>query len=429
MNWKQNYQKKLRTAAEALGCIQSGARVLLGHNCAEPRYLVQELINQAPRLKNVEVMHILSLNKCLYAMPEYQKSFRHHTLTYLSPAVRAAKREDFVEYTPIHFSQAPELIRGIEGGVQAALIQLSPPDEKGLCSFGVSCDYTKGGAECAEIVIAQINKNMPRVLGDNFIHIDDIDYIVEQDEDLPDLVPAEASEVDRQIAAHCASLIPDGATLQLGVGSLPDAVAGFLTQKNDLGIHSEMISDRVMELILSGNVNNSRKTLHRGKCVVSFLMGSRQFYDFIHNNDIIEMHPVNYTNDVRVIAQNYRPVSINSALQIDLTGQINAESIGPLQYTGTGGQLDFVRGTALAKDGISIIALPSTARKGALSRIAPFLDKGSIVTTPRCDTDYVITEHGIAHLKNKTLRQRTEALIAIAAPQFRDELKKSLRKI
>lgn len=302
------------------------------------------------------------------------------------------------------------------------IIQVSPPDEHGYCSFRISCDYTKGAAENSKIVIAQINKCMPRTLGNSFIHISDMDYIVEYDQPILQLTPPKIGEIEKKIGEHCASLIEDGDTLQLGIGAIPDAVLSFLKEKKDLGIHSEMISDGVVDLILAGVINNKKKNIHTGKCIISFLMGSQKLYDYVNDNPSVELHPVDYVNHSFIIAQNNNMVSINSALQVDLMGQVNAESIGDMQFSGTGGQVDFVRGASMSNRGRSIIAMPSTASKGTISKIVMNLDLGSTVTTSRNDVDYVVTEYGIAILKGKTLRERAKALISIAHPDFRQQL-------
>ncbi|MEK7282238.1 MAG: acetyl-CoA hydrolase/transferase C-terminal domain-containing protein, partial [Acidobacteriota bacterium] len=306
--------------------------------------------------------------------------------------------------------------------LDACLIQVSPPDEHGYCSFGVGVDCTMAAADVARMVLAQVNSEMPRTLGDSFIHVSKLDRIVEVSRPLLELPRRPVDEMHRRIARHVAGLIEDGSTLQMGIGGVPDAVLACLGDRRDLGIHTEMFSDGVMELVEAGVVNNDRKTLHRGKIVSAFLMGSRKLYDFVHNNPIIEMHPTEYTNDPFIIAANDRMVAINSALQVDLTGQVCADSMGTNIYSGVGGQVDFIRGAARSKGGRPIIALPSTARAGTVSRIVPVLDPGSGVVTTRADVHYVVTEHGVASLHGRTLRQRAEALIAIAHPGFREEL-------
>lgn len=319
------------------------------------------------------------------------------------------------------FYQVPELLKN-QLPVDVALIQVSEPDQQGYCSFGVSVDYTKPAAEMAGIVIAQVNKKMPRTMGDSFIHISDIDYIVEYTEDLLELPLPKIGEVEKAIGENCAKLVSDGDTLQLGIGAIPDAVLMFLKDKKDLGIHSEMISDGVIELVESGVITNKRKNLNPGKAVVTFLMGSRKLYDFVDNNPMIAMYPVDYVNNPLIAMQNDNLISINSCVQVDLTGQVASESIGYKQISGVGGQVDFVRAASMSKGGKSIIAIASTTSNGKVSKIVNTLDMGAIVTTSRTDVDYIVTEYGIAKLKGKSLRERAMALINIAHPDFRDEL-------
>jgi 4-hydroxybutyrate CoA-transferase len=309
-----------------------------------------------------------------------------------------------------------------------ALLHLSPPDEHGFCSFGISVDYTKPTAEIADICIAQINKNMPRTMGNSFIHVSDLDYIAEHDAPIIELQPPQISEVETAIGRNCASLVRDGDTLQLGIGAIPDAVLLFLKDKRDLGIHSEMISDGVLNLVEAGVITNRRKNLNPGKSVVTFLMGTRRLYDYVHNNPAIQMMPVDYVNNPAVIAQNDNLVSINSCVQVDLFGQVVSESVGLRQISGVGGQVDFVRGANMSKNGRTIMAMPSTAQGGKVSKIVALIDTGASVTTSRYDVDYVITEHGIAQLKYKTLRDRARELIGVAHPDFRQPLVEEFEK-
>lgn len=306
--------------------------------------------------------------------------------------------------------------------VDVALVQVTTPDEHGYCSFGIANDYTRDAAKAAKIIIAQVNDNMPRVMGDSFIHISDIDYIVEGTQPIIEVKSASIGEVERKIGENCATLIQDGSTLQLGIGAIPDAVLLFLDDKKDLGIHSEMISDGVVDLVEKGVINNSKKSIHQGKIVLTFLMGTKKLYDFANNNPMIESYSVGYVNNPLVIMKNNKMVSINSCLQVDFMGQVSSESIGIKQISGVGGQVDFVRGCNMSEDGISIIAIPSTAAKGKISRIVSNLDLGAAVTTSRNDVNYIVTEHGVAKLKGKSLRERARALINIASPDFKDGL-------
>jgi 4-hydroxybutyrate CoA-transferase len=331
------------------------------------------------------------------------------------------------DFIPCFFKDTPQLIGNIFP-VDVAIINVSPPDDEGYCSLGLSCDYTKAAVEKARIVIAQVNEYMPYVGSINKVHLSKFDRIVPCADPIPEIPLPSITDVEREIGCNCASLINDGDTLQLGIGAIPDAVLLFLKEKKDLGIHTEMFSDGAMELVKSGVINGRLKTLHPGKLVATFLMGTRALYDFVHNNSSVEMLPVDYVNNPAVIGRNDNMVSINSCIEIDLMGQVNAESIGTKQFSGTGGQVDYVRGASVSKGGRSIIAVPATASKGKVSRIVPFLSPGAAVTTSRNDVDYVVTEYGVAKLKGRTLAQRAEALIAIAHPDFRDELKEEYKK-
>lgn len=421
-NWKEIYKKKLVSADEAVKYIKSGDRVIFTHACGEAQEITDALLRNKEKFEKVEIIHLVPMGKGEYAQEENQKYFYHNSF-FGGGTTRKALNGTYGDFTPSFFFEIPKLLKK-DGKLppDVTIIQVSPPDEHGYCSFGISCDYTKGAAENSKIVIAQINKYMPRTLGNSFIHISDMDYIVEYDQPILQLTPPKIGEIEKKIGEHCASLIEDGDTLQLGIGAIPDAVLSFLKEKKDLGIHSEMISDGVVDLILAGVINNKKKNIHIGKCIISFLMGSQKLYDYVNDNPSVELHPVDYVNHPFIIAQNNNMVSINSALQVDLMGQVNAESIGDIQFSGTGGQVDFVRGASMSNGGRSIIAMPSTASKGTISKIVMNLDLGSTVTTSRNDVDYVVTEYGIAILKGKTLRERAKALISIAHPDFRQQL-------
>lgn len=419
--WRGLYRSRLTTPEDAVDCILPGGRVYIHPGAAEPETLVRALIDRAPRLANVEIIHLLTLGDAGYVRPGMEGRFRH-TAMFVGANVREAVHTGRADYMPISLSEVPRLFTSGLLPLDACLIQVSPPDEHGYCSFGVGVDCTMAAADVARMVLAQVNSEMPRTLGDSFIHVSKLDRIVEVSRPLLELPRRPTDEMHRRIARHVAGLIEDGSTLQMGIGGVPDAVLACLGDRRDLGIHTEMFSDGVMELVEAGVVNNERKTLHRGKIVSAFLMGSRRLYDFVHNNPIIELHPTEYTNDPFIVAANDRMVAINSALQVDLTGQVCADSMGTDIYSGVGGQVDFIRGAARSKGGRPIIALPSTARGGTVSRIVAVLDPGSGVVTTRADVHYVVTEHGVASLHGRTLRQRAEALIAIAHPAFRDEL-------
>lgn len=426
-NWREIYNSRLITAEEAAAKIKSGDRVVLGHACGEPRVIVDEMVKNKDRYENVEIVHMVAMGKGEYTKPEMQGHFRHNAI-FVGAATRDAVNEGRGDYTPCFFYEVPRLFRQNYLPVDVALIQLTPPDEHGYCSFGVSVDYTKPAAECAKLVIAEINDQMPRTMGDSFIHVSEVDYFVEVSYPIVELAPPKITDVERAIGENCASLIEDGSTLQLGIGAIPDAVLLFLKDKKDLGIHSEMFSDGVVELAEAGVITNKKKKLHPGKMVVTFLMGTKRLYDFVNNNPTVAMYSVDYVNNPFVIAQNPKMVSINSALQVDFMGQVAAESMGLKQFSGTGGQVDFVRGAGSSEGGKSIIAMPSTAANGTVSRIAPLLIEGSAVTTSRNDVHYVVTEYGIAELRGKTLRDRARALINIAHPNFRPQLQEEWEK-
>lgn len=420
-DWRAAYKERLVSAELALQAVKSGNRVVLGHACSEPPALVQALVERASELSNVEIVHMVAMGPAAFAQPGMETSFRFNGF-FLGAPTRKAVSEGRGSYTPCFFADVPRLFKQKILPVDVVLLQVTPPDEQGFCSYGLSADYTQAAAESAKIVIAQMNTNLPRTAGAK-IHLDALTWIVESDSPIVALVSPPPGEVERRIGEYVASLVPDGATLQLGIGAIPDAALLSLTDKKDLGIHSEMISDGVVTLAESGVITNRRKTINAGKFIVTFLMGTSKLYNFVHNNPAVELHSVDYVNDPCVIGQHENMISINSALQADLTGQVNAEMIGNVQFSGVGGQVDFVRGASRSAGGKSIIALPSTAAKGTISRICHELDAGAAVTTSRNDVHYVVTEFGIADLRGKSLQQRAEALTAIAHPDFRDMLR------
>lgn len=426
-DWRSRYKDKLVSAEEALSHVKSGDRVIVGHACGEPPTLVEALVARAPELHDVEVVHMVAMGPAKYAQPGMEKSFRHNAL-FVGATTRKAVEEKRADYTPCFFSEIPRLFREKILPVDVVLFQVTPPDEDGFCSFGVSADYTVAAAECAHLVIAQMNNCMPRTNGAK-IHLDSIQYIVEKNEPIIELQPPKIGEVEKRIGENVAKLIPDGATLQLGIGAIPDAVLLFLKDKKDLGIHSEMFSDGVVVLAEAGVVTNRRKTINTGKFTATFLMGSKKLYDFVDNNPDVELLPVEYVNDPYVIGQHDNMIAINSALQVDLMGQVNAEMIGRRQFSGIGGQIDFIRGASRSRGGKSIIAMPSTAAHGKISRIVCELDRGAAVSTSRNDVHFVVTEYGIADLRGKSLRQRAQALIEIAHPDFRDNLMAQAKEI
>ncbi len=421
MSWKDAYRNKVLSPDEALRCVQSGMRVYIHPGCAEPETLVEALIQRAPEVRNVEIVHLLTMGRADYIAPEMAGHFRHNAM-FIGGNVREAVNDGRADYTPIFLSEIEGLFESGEMPLDVALIQVSPPDPNGFCSFGVGVDTTLTAARTARYVVAQVNERMPRTYGDSFIHVSDIDAVVEVSRPLCELPKADITELHLAIARNVASLIEDGATLQLGIGGIPDAVLLYLKDRKDLGIHTEMLSDNVIPLIESGVVNGRLKTLHARKVILGFVLGTRKLFDFVNDNPIFEFRPSSYTNNPMVIAQNERMVAVNSALQIDLTGQICSDSLGPYFYSGIGGQVDFIRGSARAPGGRPIIAIPSTARDDTVSRIVPALSPGAGVVTSRGAVRYVVTEHGIAYLHGRTIRQRAEALIQAAHPKFREEL-------
>ncbi|MCC9293582.1 4-hydroxybutyrate CoA-transferase [Clostridium sp. WLY-B-L2] len=415
------YKSKLVSADEAVSKIKSGDNVVFGTGCAEPLVLLDALVKNKEKYKNLNLYSMLPRSEGKYAQ-EGTEEYIHYNSLFVSKGVRNAVNSGRADYVPCFFHEMPRLFKEGYIPLDVSLIQVSKPDNHGFCSFGISNDFIKPATECAKIVIAEVNENMPRVLGDCFIHISDIECIVENTHPVVEMAPSKIGDVEKKIGKYCASLIEDGSTLQLGIGAIPDAVLSFLKDKKDLGIHSEMISDGIVDLVESGVITNKKKTLHPGKLVVTFLMGTKKLYDFVNDNAMVESDSVDYVNEPMVIMKNYKMVCINSCVEMDLMGQITAESVGLKQISGVGGQIDFMRGASMAKDGKSIIAIPSTAKKGTVSRIVPFLSKGSAITTSRNDVHYVVTEYGIAQLRGKSLKERARELIKIAHPKFRDEL-------
>jgi len=428
MNLDQVYQQKKTDAVSAVSRIKSGESVYIGGGAGAPQTLINALVDRADELNDVDLVHVLHFGKAPYAAPEYQKSFRHNAL-FIAENVREAVQSGRADFTPVFLGEIAKLFRQKIIPLDYALVQLSTPDEHGFCSFGVEVGTTKPAAEMAKTVIAEINPRMPRTHGDSFIHVRELDVIVEANYFLPEVPLGGSSPVHERIGKIIAEMIPNGATLQMGIGSIPDAVLKNLYDHKDLGVHTELFSDGVVDLVEEGIITGALKTIHPGKVIAGFLFGSQKLYEFLDDNPIIEIHPTDYVNDPFIISQNDNMVSINSAIQVDLTGQVCADSIGTRFYSGVGGQLDFIRGAARSKGGKPIIALPSTAKRDTISRIVPMLDPGAGVTTTRNDVHYVVTEHGIAELYGKTIRQRVMALITIADPKFRDELEKSAREL
>jgi 4-hydroxybutyrate CoA-transferase len=421
MSWVNDYKKKLVTAEEAVSGIKSGDCIYISGNAATPYVLMNALARRKDELKDVELAHVLLLGKDPLSQPEMEGHFRHNSL-FVGPADRKAINEGRADYVPIFLHQIPDLFYTNQMPLDAAMLHLSPPDEHGFMSYGVEVLASKAAAETAKVVIAQVNEKMPRVLGDSFIHVSRVHKIVEVSKELPQLEKKPFSEVEKKIGGFIADLIEDGSTLQLGIGGIPDAVLAALKGRRDLGIHTEMVSDGVMEAIESGIITGAKKTFHPYKIILTFLLGSAELYDFADNNPIFEAHPTDYTNHPFNVSRNDNMIAINSAIEVDITGQVCSDSIGSYIYSGFGGQVDFIRGSAHSKGGKPIIALPSTAKGGEMSRIVPFLKKGAGVVTTRADVKYVVTEYGVAFLHGKNLQERTKALIDIAHPDFRDDL-------
>ncbi len=421
MSWVDDYKKKLTSAEDAVSVVKSGDRVYLSGNAATPYNLMRALAARKDELRDVELVHVLLLGDDPLSKPEMEGHFRHNSL-FVGPADRKAINEGRADYVPIFLHHIPDLFYSGIMPLDVALLHVSPPDEHGFMSLGVEVLASKAAAEKAKLVIAQVNEKMPRVLGDSFLHVSRFHKIVEVSEALPQLQKSPISEVERMIGKYIADLIEEGATLQLGIGGIPDAVLAALASQRDLGVHTEMVSDGVMEAIEAGIVTGAKKTFHPYKVVITFALGSTRLYDFVDNNPIFEAHPTDYVNHPFNVARNDNMVAINSAIEVDITGQVCSDSIGTQIFSGFGGQVDFIRGAAHSKGGKPIIALPSTAKNGEMSRIVPFLKKGAGVVTTRGDVRYVVTEFGVAYLYGRNLQERTKALINIAHPKFRPEL-------
>jgi len=421
MSWESEYEQKLKTADDALQAVRSNMRIYIQPGCAEPETLVEALLKRAPFVEDVEVVHMLTLGNADYVKPEMAPHFRHNAM-FIGRNVREAINDGRADYTPIYLSEIEELFESGAMPLDVALIEVSPPDSHGFCSFGVGVDTTLTAAKCARHVIAQVNDQMPRTYGDSFIHVSGISACVESSRPLCQLPQEKLNDIHLAVAKNVASLIDDGAVIQTGIGGIPDAVLSFLGDRKDLGVHSELISDSAVPLIESGVITGARKNFKPRKIIVGFCLGTKKLFDFVDNNPIFEFHPTAYTNDQLLIARNDNMVAINSALEVDLTGQVCSDSIGTEFYSGIGGQVDFLKGASHSKGGKPIIALPSTAKGGTISRIAPMLEPGAGVVTSRGLIRYVVTEYGVAYLHGKSIRERAKALIEIAHPKFRAAL-------
>lgn len=432
-NWNKLYTERKVGALEALSKIRSGHRVFLGPGCGVPQYLLEELVKlgaEGNRLNDVELVHMLTLGSAPHTKKAYDRHFRHNSL-FVGPGVREAVAQGLADYTPIFLSEIPGLFYSGRMPLDVALIQVTPPDKFGFCSLGISVEAVRAAAETAGIVIAQVNPQMPRTLGNSFIHIEDIDYLVEYEEPLLEYYSPKPDATALQIARHVTRLVENGSTIQVGIGAVPNAILYGLMDKKELGVHTEMFADGLIDLIEAGVVTNSRKTLHQGKVIATFCVGTRQLYDYVDNNPLFEFHPVDYSSDPSLIAQNEKMVAINTALQIDITGQVCADSMGHQIYSGIGGQADFMRGASMARQGKPIIAIPSTAEtpQGLVSRIVPTLSEGAGVVTTRGNVHYIATEYGVAFLHGKSLRERAVAMIQIAHPKFREQLLAEAKKM
>lgn len=427
MSWMDTFREKSTTPEEAVRSVKSGDRVFVSGNAATPYPLLDALAACKDELTGVEITHVLLYGDDPLSAPEMEGHFRHNSL-FVGPADRAAVNEGRADYVPIFLNEIPSLFYLGLMPLDVAILHTSIPDEHGFLSLGVETLASKAAARTATTVIALVNEKMPRTLGDSFVHISRVNNLVEVSMDLPELGRKPATEVEERIGRYVASLVDDGATLQLGIGGIPDAVLASLRDKRDLGIHTEMVSDGIMETVEAGVITGALKNLHSGKAVATFLFGSKRLYEFADNNPLFELHPVEHTNDPFVISQNDNMTAINSAIELDITGQVCSDSIGTRIYSGFGGQVDFIRGAARSKGGKPVIALPSTAQGGKVSRIVSELHTGAGVVTTRADVHYVVTEFGVAFLHGKNLKERAQALISVAHPDFREELEKAARE-
>ena len=419
----RSYSDKKKSLEEALGLIETGDHIFIGSACGEPQYLVNGLVEKASHLADNEILHVHTLGVAPYAKPIYSDRFRLNAF-FVGINTREAVAEGRADYTPIFLSDLPRLISRGMVPIDVALIQVTPPDEHGFCSLGVSVEITKTAAQKAKLVIAQVNREMPRVLGDSFVHTDDLDVVVEHDEPILESPRPVKDIVSERIASRVSELVDDESTLQIGIGSVPDSVLDALADKRDLGVHTELLTEGVVDLVEKEVITCESKTINRGKIIASFAMGTRRLYDFIDNNPMVEFYESNYVNNPFVISRHEKMVAINQALEIDLTGQVCSDSLGYRFYSGLGGQADFMRGAILSRGGKAITVLPSTAKNGSVSRIRSLLTAGAGIVLTRGDVDYVATEYGTTSLRGKTIGERALSLINIAHPKFRNDLLK-----
>lgn len=420
--------EKLAEAVDALRIVKSGMTVLIGSGCAAPQLLIDALVARAPELYDVEIIHLMTFSQAPYAAPDMEGHFRHNSF-FTGANVRKAVNEGRADFTPVFLHEIPRLFETGQKKIDVVLMTLTPPDRHGYSSLGVDCAVTLPAARAAKYGVAVTNTYMPRVHGENFMHIGRFNHVIECNMPLPELPRMRKTETTDRIGAYAASLIPDAACLQLGIGGIPDAVLHYLNDKHDLGMHTEMFSDGAVELVRRGNINCRKKNFHPDKMIASFVLGTAELFDFVNSNPMVEFHPLDWVNDPFLIARNDNMIAVNSAIQVDLTGQICSDSIGHDIFSGIGGQVDFIRGASRSKGGKPIIALPSTAKDDTISRIVFELDPGAGVVTSRGDAHYVVTEYGIAYLHGKSIRERAEALIRVAHPKFRDELRHQAKAI
>jgi acyl-CoA hydrolase/RimJ/RimL family protein N-acetyltransferase len=421
LDWKEKYKDKIRATSAAMKLVKSGDRVFIGTGCGQPQHLVQALVEHSSHIYDAHIVHLLTMGAAPYADEKFREKFKMNSF-FIADNVRGALQKGIGDYTPIFLSEIPAEFEAGRIPIDVALVSVTPPDANGLCSLGVSVDIVKAAAANAKYVIAQVNSNMPRTFGDSFLHINAIDVLVPCDEEIIEIPMPELDETLRNIGQNIARLVEDGSTIECGIGRIPHALVEFLAEKKDLGVHTEMFSDWIIDLIECGAITCAKKTLNRGKVVASFCMGSRKLYDYVDNNPFFEFYPTEYVNDVNIISQHEKMAAINVGLEIDLTGQVCSDSLGYQFYSGIGGQVDFIRGAARSRGGKAIIAMPSTARDGEVSRIVPHLTEGAGVVTTRGDVHYVVTEYGVAYLHGKSIRERVLDLINIAHPKFRKEL-------
>ncbi len=426
MAWQAEYQKKLTTADAAVRAVKSDMRVYVHANAAFPLALLEALARRAGQVRNVEVMHLLDLGEASYNRPEFAESFRHNAL-FVGPNMRPAVQDGRADYIPIHLSEIEDLFVDRKINLDVALLQVSVPDRHGYCSLGVAVETTLAAARCARIRIAQVNNRMPRTFGNTFMHVSEFDAIVEASHPLPEVLPEPPTDEQRLIARNVATLIEDGACIQAGIGALPNAILPYLADRKNLGVHTETLTEGAIPLIDKGVITGARKQINPNKIVLGFALGTREWYEYVDDNPIFDFQPSSYCNDPFIISQNDNVVAINSAIEVDITGQVVSDSVGPRFVSGFGGQLDFMRGAARSRGGKPIIAIASTAKNGTVSRIVPQIQSGAGVVTTRADVHYVVTEYGVAYLHGKNVRQRAEALIQIAHPRFREELTEHLR--